>query len=182
MASINDVYNQLVTVNTSLSQINSSVIAGTNATNAVNASVNTLDGDVKAGFNATISALTVIAQIETAAVQVLFHLTQQADAMICALQQISQNTCGILTQVAIQTQLQKSLAEDTKRLVDIEGSTHPEAVLHLQSVAALRAQIEKCCPPPQPPPACIYDPCPVPKPIEMPPLPKIGTATTGNLA
>lgn len=180
MASINDVYNQLVTANTELTQIANDVLAGTTATQAVNSSVNTLDTDVKAGFVTIDNDLKVIGLVELAIAKLVFHLTQQADTMICALQQISQNTCGILTQVTIQTQLQKGLAEDVKVIRDIEESAHPEAALELRGLAELRAKIEACCPPVQPQPACTYVPCTVPRPIDMPSLPKVGNPTTGN--
>src|SRR5690349_5904180 len=112
MASINDVFNQLQAVNGTLAQIDTDVTAGTSATNQVKTSVDTLDGDVKAGFAATANALNTIAQIDTEAVKLLFHLTQQADTMICALERISRNTCGILTEVTLQTQLQTRLRDD----------------------------------------------------------------------
>ena len=174
MASINDVYNQLVAVNGTLGQIHADGIAEANATTQVKASVDNLDGDVKAGFAATVNALNAIALIEIEAVKLLFHLTQQADTMICALEHISQNTCGILTQVTLQTQLQTRLRDDMDALRDIEESEHPEAVLERQRLAALRVEIERCCPPPATPPACTYKPCQSPEPAKMPKLPNIG--------
>ena len=172
MASINDVFNAINKVNTTLWN----EIA---ATNNVNTSVNTLDGDVKSGFTATVNGLTTIAQIDTAIADLLFHLTQQADTIICNLQQISQNTCGILTQVAFQTQLQERLAKDADSIRNIEASAHPEAALELHRLAELKEQIEKCCPPPQPKPACTYSPCPTPKQMPMPQIPRVNPST-GN--
>ena len=171
MASINDVYNQLVTVNAKLAQIGSDVTAGTTATNAVNTSVNQLDTDVKAGFSATVNALNTIAQIDLESVKLLYHLTQQADTMICALEHISQNTCGILTQATLQTQLQTTLRDDADALRDIALSAYPAAGLERERFAALRAEIQKCCPPEEPPPACTYQPCPAPRPAPPPKLP-----------
>jgi hypothetical protein len=174
MASINDVYNQLVAVNGSLGQIQIDTVAGTTATNAVKASVDTLDGDVKAGFTAALNGLNVIAQINVETVKLLFHLTQQADTMICALEHISQNTCGTLTQVTIQTRLQQRLRDDADALRAITASAYPAAALEQHRLAALRAEIEKCCPPETPPPACTYAPCPAPRPVPMPDLPRVG--------
>jgi hypothetical protein len=173
MASINDVFNQLVAVNSSLTQIHNDGIAETNATNQVKASVDNLDNDVKAGFAATVNGLNTIALIEIEAVKLLFHLTQQADTMICALEHISQNTCGILTQVTIQTGLQKAMRDDLDALRDIAEATNPQAALAREQAAKLKAQIERCCPPPETPPACTYQPCLEPKQIPMPDLPKI---------
>jgi hypothetical protein len=187
VANINDLYNQLTAANGTLDLIKTAVNNGTAATNHVKTSVDTVDTDVKtldtdvnAGFAATVNALTVLAQIDTAAVQLLFHLTQQADSMICALQQISQNTCGILTQVTIQTQLQTRIRDDSNALVNIAETADPAAALELERLAKLRAQIEQCCPPREPVPACSYQPCPSPTPVTMPNLPPVPDPTPPN--
>jgi hypothetical protein len=180
MANINDVFNQLVDANGKLDTLNVDINNGTAATNQVRVSVDTLDTDLKAGFAATLNALTVLAQIETAAVQLLFHLTQQADTMICALEHISQNTCAILTQVTIQTGLQTRIRDDADGLLDIAEAVNPAAALERSRLAALEAQIEKCCPPPQPAPACTYEPCDRPRPVPLPNLPKPGGTPPGS--
>jgi hypothetical protein len=174
MASINDVFNQLVAVNGTLGQIQVATVAETNATTQVKASVDTLDADVKAGFAAMVNALNTIAQIDIETVKLLFHLTQQADTMICALEHISKNTCETLTQVTIQTELQTRLRDDADALRDIAEFAYPQAALERQRLAELRAEIERCCPPEKPTPACIYEPCPGPVRVGMPNLPKIG--------
>ncbi|CUS43516.1 MAG: hypothetical protein V4610_16980 [Pseudomonadota bacterium] len=180
MASINDVYNQLVTVNSALASINTNVIAGTSATNAVKTSVDKLDTDVKSGFAATVAALdqavavlSVIAAIEVEEVKLMFHLTEQADTMICALEHISQNTCGILTQATVQTGLQTGMRNDLDALLAIAETTNPAAALESERLAALRAEIHRCCPPETTPPACSYAPCPRPKPVGQPKLPDL---------
>lgn len=172
MASINDVFNQLQEVNGTLTQIDTDVTAGTNATNQVKASVDTLDGDAKAGFAAVVDALHTIAQIDIEAVKLLFQLTQQADTMICALEHISRNTCGILAEVTHQAELQTRLRADADALRDIAESAYPAATLERSRLAALRAEIERCCPPPEPEPACVYEPCERPRPVEKPDLPQ----------
>lgn len=172
MASINDVFSELQAVNGNLGLIHADGIAQTNATNTVNNTVNTLDGDVKAGFAATVNALHVIATIDIEAVKLLYHLTQQGDAMICALEHISKNTCGILTQATIQTRLQTSMAESLQVLSEIAKIANPGAALELERLAKLQADIQRCCPVPVPPPACNYEPCPAPKPADKPDLPR----------
>lgn len=161
-----DVFNQLVLVNGKLDQIDTNTFGQANA-------INNLDSDVNKGFKATVDALKTIAQIDIEAVKLLFHLTQQADTMICALEHISQNTCGILTQVTIQTQLQTAIRNDADTIRDILEFAHPEGALGRQRLADLQAQIERCCPPEPPKPACTYEPCPKIRPVEMPELPKI---------
>src|SRR5260221_12390042 len=98
MASINDVFNQLTTVNTSLGQIHADGSAETNASTQVKGRVDNLDNDVKAGFAATVNALNTIAAIDIEAGKLLFPLTQQTDTMIWSLEHIPQNTCGIRIQ------------------------------------------------------------------------------------
>jgi hypothetical protein len=180
MASINDVFNQLVAVNGSLGQIHADGIAETNATNLVKTSVDTVDNDVKAGFAATLNALNLLAQIDIETVKLLFHLTQQADTMICALEHISQNTCGILNQVTIQTQLQTQIRDDVDVVRDVAEAAYPAAALNRQRLAELRAQIERCCPPEPQKPPCTYEPCSKPRGAEMPDLPKPQTPRTNE--
>ena len=179
MASINDVYNQLVTVNATLSSLNADVTAGTTATNAVNASVEQLDADLKGGFastvdllNTAVTALNSIWAIDYANAQLLYQLTQQANTMICALEHISQNTCAILTQATIQTDLQKGIRQDTGAMLSIAETAYPAGALELRRLAEMQAEIWKCCPPTTPPPACTYEPCPKPKDIPLPQLPQ----------
>jgi hypothetical protein len=159
---VTDVFNQLVLVNSKLDQVevNTSVISNLNAS-------------INQGFASTVKALETIALINIEAVKLLYHLTQQADTMICALDQISKNTCEILTQVTIQTQIQKRLGEDADVLSGIAESAYPEAALQRQRLAALQAKIEQCCPSEEPRPACIYEPCRQPEPVKEPSLPPI---------
>jgi hypothetical protein len=168
MASINDVFNRLGVVNDSLSWIYKENVSEVAGIAQIQTSLTTLDSDLNTGFAATVNALKAIATIELAEVDLLFHLTQQAHTMICQLNQISKNTCGILTQTTIQTDLQKGIRKDIEGLLDIEESVHPESVIQLTRLAELRAQIEKCCPPTKPDPACTFQPCPAPKSIDPP--------------
>lgn len=161
-----DVFNQLVLVNGKLDQIDTNTFGQA-------AALNNLDSDVNIGFKATVDALKTIAKIDIEAVKLLFHLTEQADTMICALEHISENTCGILTQVTIQTQLQTAIRDDADTIRDVVEFAHPEAALGRQRLAELKAQIERCCPPEPPRPACTYEPCARPRKVEMPDLPKI---------
>lgn len=161
-----DVYDQLRIVNDKLDQINVSSMGQANG-------LSKLDGDLNREFKETVNALHAVAQIDTEVVKLLFHLTQQADTMMCALEHISKNTCEMLTQITIQTHIQTQLRQDAEALRNIEESAHPEAALLQQRLAVLRAEVERCCPPEKPQPACVYEPCPQPRPVEMPHLPQI---------
>ena len=166
MASINDLDTKLGTIINSLNQLHADNVAEISAINQVNSSIGTLTNDVTAGFS-------VMAQIETAMAKLLFHLTQQTDTMICALEHISQNTCGILTQTTIQTRLQTQMSGDLQALRDLTEFANPAAAVEQAKLAKLKAEIERCCPPEVPPPACTYQRCPAPRPLPMPELPKL---------
>jgi hypothetical protein len=166
MASINDVFTQLQIANNTLTQLHADNVAEINAVNQVNSSIGT-------GFAQTLNAMTVLAQIEEAMARLLFHLTQQTDTMICALEHISRNTCEILTQTTIQTRLQTQMAGNLEALKELTELAYPAAAVEHAKLAKLQAEIERCCPPEVPPPACTYEPCPAPRPIPMPDLPQI---------
>ncbi len=159
---VTDVFNQLVLVNGKLDQIE----VNTSMMTILNASINQ-------GFDDTVKAIQDVALIDTEAVKLLYHLTQQADTMICALEHISKNTCEILTQATMQTRFQALIHNDMDALRFLAESAYPGATLEGQRLAALRAQIEKCCPPDKPEPACKYEPCGQPEKIEEPKLPEI---------
>lgn len=173
MASINDVFNELQTVNNTLTLLHTDNVAEINAVNQVNTSIGTLTNALNTGFAQTLNAIAVLAQIEEAVAKLVFHLTQQSDTMICTLEHISRNTCGILTQTTIQTRLQTQMAGDLQTLKELTEFANPAAAVEHAKLAKLKAEIERCCPIEVPPPACTYEPCPAPRPIPMPELPKI---------
>jgi hypothetical protein len=141
MPSVNDVYNQLLAANTNL----------TSLINAVN--------------NLT-SAVVTIGNYTN---QALYLNDQQNVTIICALEHISKNTCALLNESVLQTALQTDMAHDLDGLEQIAATANPAAALEAERLAALKAQIEQCCPPKKPTPPCDYKPCPAPKPIGPPP-------------
>ena len=158
---VTDVFNQLVLVNGKLDQVqlNTSLIAN-------------LNSSINHGFNDTVDTLNVLIKVNIEAVKLLYHQTKQADTMICYLDQISQNTCNILTQVAIQTDLQTRLQKDVDALLYISESVNAAVAVERQRHDELRAQIERCCPPPPLQPVCTFKPCDKPEPVKEPELPK----------
>jgi hypothetical protein len=94
----------------------------------------------------------------------------QQTTMICQLEQISKQTCELLSEAHLQTGLQRQIAGTAERLLDIARTAHPTAELELQRLDKLRQDIEKCCPPELPPPFCVHEPCPQPPEFrEQPP-------------
>ena len=100
--------------------------------------------------------------------QALFQNSQQNDTIICILENISRNTCAILTEVHVQTGLQQSMEKSMSLLAELYGATHAEAMLTHEKMAGLKKQIEECCPPEPPPPACTYQPCQAPRRLPEP--------------
>jgi len=141
MPSVDDVYNQLLQANTSL----------TSLINAVN--------------NLT-SAVVTIGNYTN---QAPYQNDQQNATIICELEHISKNTCALLNEAAIQTALQTTMAADLDGLEGMFATANPGAALEAERLAALKAQVEQCCPPKKPTPPCEYKPCPAPKPIGPPP-------------
>ena len=141
MPSVDDVYNQLLQANTNL----------TSLINAVN--------------NLT-SAVVTIGNYTN---QALYQNDQQNATMICELEHISKNTCELLNQSALQTALQTDMAADLDGLEKMSATANPGAALEAHRLAALKAQVEQCCPPKKPTPPCDYKPCPAPKQIGPPP-------------
>ncbi len=91
--------------------------------------------------------------------EALTHILKQNDIMICLLEKITQQTCSLLNEAHMQTGLQVSVKESTFALLEIYKSVHPEAALELQRLENLRKQMLECCPPEEPKPICIYEPC-----------------------
>lgn len=166
---VTDVFNQLVLVNGKLDQVevNTSLISN-------------LNNSINIGFKATVDALHLLALINAETAKLEFHQTQQLDTVICTLEHISKNTCEILTQVTVQTSLQRHLSADIAALRYIAESAEPAAALNAQRDADLTAKIERCCPPETERPACDYSPCDAPGPIDKPKLPNIPKGAEGG--
>ena len=93
----------------------------------------------------------------------------QHKTIICELEQIASQTCDVLSEAHIQTGLQRNIARDASRLLEIARSACPEAELDLTRLDKLRDQIEKCCPPEVEPPLCKHVPCPLPPDFDRQP-------------
>jgi hypothetical protein len=141
MPSVDDVFNQLVTVNSNLATLHNDLVTLTND-------------------------LVTIGQYTN---QALYHNDQQNDTIICILEHISQNTCALLNQAALQTALQTEMEHDIGGLEGMFATANPGAALERERLHRLEEQIEKCCPPPKPTPPCTFAPCPAPRPIGPPP-------------
>jgi hypothetical protein len=152
---LDGVNNRLDTVNNRLDEVKGKL-------DLINQSVQDLDQTLNWGFSQLIT-------IGNYTNQALHHNAKQNDTIICILEHISQNTCGILNEAHEQTGLQTVIKDNTTVLADLYAATHAEAALNRQREEALRKQIEECCPPDEPPPPCAYQRCPDPGDLSEPP-------------
>ena len=179
MASASDFYNELKGANARLDDVKGKLDAANGklddikgklddiraSVDAVRAEVQKVENLLQWGF----AQLITLGQYTNLA---LFHNDQQNDTIICILEHISQNTCGILNEAHTQTGLQTIMKDNTTALADLYAATHAEAALTREREEALRTQIEGCCPPKPAEPACKYEPCPAPEPLRQGP-PKV---------
>jgi conjugal transfer/entry exclusion protein len=155
MPSADDLFNQLVAANNRLEAIKGNLVDVKGAVNDVNTTL-------KNGFN----QLVTLGQYTN---QALYQNDQQNDTIICLLEHISKNTCALVNQAALQTAAQLEMERDIGALESMFATVNAGAALEAKRLHALKEQIEKCCPPPQPVPPCEFAPCPAPKPIGPPP-------------
>jgi hypothetical protein len=173
---VEDVKGKLDATNNNLNDIKGKIDVTNNDLNDIKGKLDTLDTAIKA-VDADVK---VVQQLLTWGFQQLITLGQytnqalfqndkQNDTMICILQQIAVNTCGIWNEDHMQTGLQTSIKDSTTKLADLFADTHAAAELARQEREHLREEIEKCCPPTQPAPVCVEAPCPAPPPFVQPP-------------
>jgi hypothetical protein len=103
-----------------------------------------------------------LVSLQSFANSALVHQIRQNDTIICLLRQIADNTCRILNEEHVQTGLQTEIAADADTLAALYSATHADAALAHGRELALQAQIEACCPPSEPEPACQPKECPDP--------------------
>ncbi len=169
MPSVQDVYDRVVEIrdrldsaNVKLDALKTSVDTVKTATDAVHSAVDQVNNTLASNFK----MLVTLGQYTNAA---LFQNSQQNDTIICVLEHISKNTCALLEEAHVQTGLQTVIKASTTALADLYATTHPEAALGRERLEALRKQLEECCPPQAPDPACRYEPCQAPRPLPAPP-------------
>ena len=162
MPSADDLFNQLVAANNRLEDIKGDLVDVKGAVNGVTAAVTLVNATLTNGFN----QLVTLGQYTN---QALYQNDQQNDTIICLLEHISQNTCALLNEAAIQTATQIDMERDIDTLESMFATVNAGAALEAKRLHALKEQIEKCCPPEKPVPPCVFVACPAPKPIGPPP-------------
>ena len=176
MATIDDFYNQIETVNNNLAQIDADTKSLINLVdsccNKTNDNLSKIIDTLNAGFGNLSQGIQNIIVQQLFTNQALKHLTEQTDTVICYLEQISKQTCELLNEAHVQTGLQTIIKDSTTTLLEFYKTVHPEATLEWERRNDLQQQILECCPPPNPEPVCRFQPCEEPeKGIGTPPNP-----------
>lgn len=170
MPTLNDAFNELQAINGHLQTLhadNASIIAGQAAIAAAVAASTAAINDVRQSVDAGTAVLHTMTHLQQVTNATLLHMSQQADAMICALEAISRNTCAIHNEAHLQTGRQTVIAAAETALLDITRSVHSAAALDFDRREEQRRATEKCCPPQPEAAVCAYRPCPAPKPLDI---------------
>ena len=152
-----------------LNAINDTKAAVNNNTTVIGQKLDTLDADLKLTQQLLLWGFEQLITLGQYTNQALSQNDKQNDTIICILQQISVNTCGIWNEAHIQADLQKGIEASAQRLAKLYSATHGDAAVTLDREEELRRRIEKCCPPEERKPVCVETPCPAPAPFTQSP-------------
>ena len=143
-----------------LDAINNNTTVVRQKLDTLNASVNALDADVKLVQQLLLWGFEQLITLGQYTNQALFQNDNQNDTIICSLQQIAVNTCGIWNEADVQTELQKRTVSAAQKLAQLYAASHGDAAIALHRNAELLRRIEECCPCEPPKPVCDESPCP----------------------
>jgi hypothetical protein len=149
--------------------VNNNTIVIGQKLDSLTAAVNAVDADVKLTQQVLLWGFEQLITLGQYANQALSQNDKQNDTMICILEQIAVNTCGIWNEAHIQTHLEKGIETSTQKLARLYAATHGDAAVAFAREEELLRRIEKCCPPEEPPPVCVETPCPTPPPFNQSP-------------
>jgi hypothetical protein len=152
-----------------LDAINNNTTAVGQKLDTLNASVNALDADVKLVQQLLLWGFEQLITLGQYTNQALFQNDNQNDTIICSLQQIAVNTCGIWNEADVQTELQKRTVSAAQKLAQLYAASHGDAAIALHRNAELLRRIEECCPCEPPKPVCDESPCPAPAHLDQQP-------------
>jgi hypothetical protein len=183
MSSIDDCFNQLtdanghlVAIDGDLQTVNTSMQAVNTSVQAVDADVNGITTAIQTGFSQLGSLVNYTDQLVLYEIeqnkytdQLLVYQIEQNDTIICYLAKIALQTCALLNEAARQTAAQEAMRTDLANLTQLYELANPAAAVEQDRLEELKAQIEKCCPPPRPEPPCKFEKCDQPRELPKPP-------------
>jgi hypothetical protein len=176
MASIDDVFGEIHSVNLNLNVVQnelSDIKAGLNLIQTTDQQgLALISSTLNAGFVNLSQGISALIQFQVFISKTLAHQSKQNGTMICILEHISSNTCAILDETHQQTGLQTKISEDVKDLAQMYRSSNPRAALELARKESLELKIRECCPPEAGPSPCVYESCSLPDDTQ-PPVPDV---------
>jgi septal ring factor EnvC (AmiA/AmiB activator) len=173
---LQEVNENLATLHTDLTTVNSSIGDTTAAVEQVaacceetNNRLGLLQSTMQSGFINLSQGMAALITLGVYTNQVLDHHSRQHETIICVLEKIYEAVCGLHNEAHIQTGLQTSIEASSGTLAELYKMSHAEAALELERLRKLEAQLLACCPPEEPRPVCVYQPCPAPPRLEEEP-------------
>jgi hypothetical protein len=134
-----------------------------NNTSQTNTEINTLIGIDGAGFTNLSAGLAVLIDRVQETNHLLDENRQQNDTIICWLTNIADVACEQLRVQRAQTELQKSMDAQLRRLESIAHLVHAREYVEVLADEATNARIDQCCPPPTPEPRPCFEACSSPE-------------------
>jgi hypothetical protein len=159
MASISDVFNALNDIKGKLDQLHADEITEHGKLDAVVNAVNTAPTGITSRLDQLVGA-------ETQAAQIALHMPRQNEAILCAIEHVSRNTCELVMLADRQLEALHGVQASTRTSAEILRTVHADASLELDRRDELQARVDKCCPPEPRKPRCGYDRCEDPGPFQ----------------
>ena len=159
MASVDDVFNKLGEVSDRLQNLH----------NDMSVQTDVIKGFRDANHNDLVAQTTILSQIGSGISDlfaVLKHISLQQETAICLLGNIAKHTCAIWNEEHWQTEVLQQIKQFTNESLLIAQTTSPAATLEVRRLQELKAEVERCCPPPTPETICKRSECSDPGPFK----------------
>jgi hypothetical protein len=180
--SINEVWEQALQINANLAIIHNDMLDLGNCCKATNGRLDQLivrhdeTNDwmaeirdlVSRGFETVSNGIEGVHDRQEILIRLAAYQIEQNRTIICALENISKNTCALLNEANQQTALQGDIRKALEATSHMTATAHPEAALAYQREQDQQAALEECCPPEEDEPPCGYQPCREPKEVDIP--------------
>jgi hypothetical protein len=166
MPTINEVWEQAQQINANLVTLHNDLVQSLACCSDTNLRLADIQTTLNDGFTSMVNGLNAVAQRQDQTNLVLAYQAAQNQTIICILENISRNTCGILNEADEQTDLQRNLERDFDAVRHMFATANSDAALTHERYLEERRRVEACCPPDPRTPPCEYKPCPEPKALK----------------
>jgi len=167
MPSLGDIANQVLTTLNDIDNKTGGLQVTANDIKTDSDDIKTkLDGirsSLDAGIVALAGGLFAIFESQKLADVLLKDLVGENQTIICLLKTSNDLLCRILHELQKDTAIQTSTRDAVIELEQILELAHARETLEVDKLGLVKAELEKCCPPPQIEPEKCFDPCAEPK-------------------